>query len=488
MTPRAGAMFFLLTAGAFSSTIPGYLELWRAQPYTHGYLVALAAVWLVWRERRALQVPGRILPGALWLTAGLSFLWLISTVMSVGTVVLTTVPLVLLAWVAAVFGAQAARSVAPAAVTFLLAVPIWDRLAQPMQAMTVFVNSVVVGLLDIPAVIEGDMVYVEFGSFHIADGCAGLNYLMSGLTVAALHAQLFRMRWRASVAVMGVAALIAIVGNWVRVSSLIGMGYSSGMQSIFVTNSAAHLLYGWGIFALGLFLYFPLAGRAQRWADRRWPNARGEGATIRAEGAEPAAFESPLRRAGLATSAAVAGPLVLLVGGAIAARAPDPVRITPAGSQWVARQALGARPYDWRPMFLGAEQELHELWTDGRDTVLVDRFVYRRQVQGAELVGYFNRIAADTALVAERLLGPVGPRRRLVNEAIVREGEGYVLVWYWYRVGGAETESAARAKVLELWAFARLSMVSELIALSTPCDGDSCAEASGALSAFLADG
>jgi EpsI family protein len=123
--------------------------------------------------------------------------------------------------------------------------------------------------------------------------------------------------------------------------------------------------------------------------------------------------------------------------------------------------------------------------SNGTQSVHLDRLVYRSQEQGAELIGYGSRIATDSALVVERTVGPVGARRRLVNEAIVRDGEGHRLVWYWYRVGGVETSQPFRAKLLEVWAFFSRATQSELIAFSAPCAGASCEGAFQALSGYF---
>jgi EpsI family protein len=226
------------------------------------------------------------------------------------------------------------------------------------------------------------------------------------------------------------------------------------------------------------FAFFPLARRIER---RDAGSGRPDAPT-----ADPRGTETRVPAAAVATLVAVAGPLAYYLGSVVPQREPPSPELT-ASTEWRRETAeTFVRPTGWLPAFGGAVEHLTGTWSDGARLLLTDRLVYRGQSQGAELIGYDNRIAPDTALVAERLMGPVGPRRRLVNEAIVREGDDdYRLVWYWYRVAGVETESAARAKLLELWAFATVSRVSELVAVSTPCDGDSCVQASDALSGFL---
>ena len=455
----------------FLPTLWGFREAWASPTYTHGYVVALATVWMTWRARHELHPDGSGVPSALAVIGLLSFLWLCATIASARSVAQLVLPALLLAWSAAVLGASAARRLAPIAAFALLAVPVWEVLVPPLQAMTTLVSGLMVRAVGVPAVITGNLVEIGAGSFIIADGCAGLSYLLAGLTIGALYAHLFGTGWATGARVMALAAALAIVGNWIRVASIIMIGHLTDMRSPLVE---AHLTFGWAIFFAGLLAFFPLARRVVE---------RGR----RAIAAPTLPARAPLRTsaAAVATLTAVAGPLVFHLGSLLPTREPPPPQLA-ASAAWQARTlGASARPTAWMPAFGGAGEHVTEAWTDGPRTVVVDRLVYRGQAQGSELIGYGNRIAPDTALVGERLMGPVGARRRLVNEAIVREAEGFLLVWYWYRVGGRETESAARAKLLELWAFATLTRVSELITLSAPCDGGDCADASRTLTGFL---
>jgi EpsI family protein len=246
----------------------------------------------------------------------------------------------------------------------------------------------------------------------------------------------------------------------------------------------AHLTLGWAIFAVGLVAFFPAARRIERSERRRRDALQAADGSAQSEPDHPSVTPARTRRISapaLATLTAGLGPLIYY-GGSFAPARQTPRLELAVPSAW--RPVSSGAGAQWTPGFSGAEEHTAQAWSDGERTVAVNRLLYRRQAQGAELIGYGNRIAADSVLVLERVIGPVGERRHYANEAVVRDRDGFRLVWYWYRVGGSETESAARAKLLELWAFVRWSRDSELIALSTPCQGNSCAEASRTLAEF----
>jgi len=465
-------------AAAFLPTLLSFHDVWMEQPYTHGYLVLLAVAWLAWRERKRLVPAAGIWSAPLPAAVAVSLLWLVAHVTSVRALEQAAAVLLLLLWVAVSLGRTTAVRVAPLVGILLLAVPVWEVLTPVLQALTVAATGAVVGLLRIPASIEGNVVHIPSGSFLIEGGCAGLNYFMAALVIGAVYAQAFLRAWPARLGAVGLLAGMAVVGNWLRVSSLIVIGHATEMQSGLMDG---HLTFGWAIFAVALVVFFPFTKRLEAWESRRWPAA--EGARSGAEAAPPATGSDRRRAIALATAAVVSGPLVYFALDLLPPREVPPHAIgSPAA--WVA-DARAARPFAWKPAFPGADRESTAAFTSGGDRVVLDHLVYDSRRHDTELIGFSSRIAPDSAIVVERLFGQIGPDRRLVNEAVVREGDGHVLVWYWYRVGGIETQSAVRAKALELWAFLTRATTSELIAISAPCAPGDCSDAARSLASFL---
>jgi EpsI family protein len=179
-----------------------------------------------------------------------------------------------------------------------------------------------------------------------------------------------------------------------------------------------------------------------------------------------------------------AGPLVYYALAAIPVREVPLHDITANSAGWSRSNLGGDRPFAWRPAFTGASEHVAALWQDGSHRVVVDQLTYREQSQGAELIGFSSRIAPDEDLMARPAMGMLSDGR-IVNIAVVHDESAPVLVWYWYDVGGVETASGLRAKLLEVWAFVRRASVSRLHAVSTTCDADNCREAARALAGFL---
>jgi len=511
---------FAVVLAAYLPTILSFFRVWGGYTYSHGYVVAPLVVWLVWRKRQELFRSSQELPAAYLLLAALTLVWLLAMIMEIQVIHQGTLPAVLLCWGTAVFGPRAGRLLIPIAITFLLAVPFWEIAILPLQALTTAVSGSAVQLAGIDAEILGYQIILPSGVIEVATTCAGLNFFLVGLVLGAIFAHLFLENWRSRLAVVALAALVAMVANWIRVAGLTFIGHFSEMESGLLQE---HGMFGWVIFTLSLIPLAFLARRVEKWdralmaREKAEEGSRGEEAEekfalgkadeseepndgndgIEATNSEsdpaPSPFRNPalLRRGVLATGLAIVGPVIFLGMTSLPrAEVPDPgLAALIQGEEWnVAPEPL-ERPFTWAPAFQGASEHEQTSFTNGQDRVFVDRLIYRDQTQGAELIYYANRIAESDAVMGERLLSPMHPEGRWVNEALVRTPEGPVLVWYWYEVGGVETAFEPWAKTLELLAFVRRSPRAELFAVSAQCSEDGCEEAFQALrSALLPEG
>lgn len=77
----------------------------------------------------------------------------------------------------------------------------------------------------------------------------------------------------------------------------------------------------------------------------------------------------------------------------------------------------------------------------------------------------------------DRIIGPIGPERRFVHEAVIRDRETPRIAWYWYRVAGFDTPFEIKAKLLEILAFFGRHPAAELVVLDAECAPEDCREA-----------
>lgn len=478
----------LVTLAFFGTTLWSFTNTWGSYDYAHGWLVPGLLAWLTWSDRGSFRNPRGGDPLLLIPIMGLSFFWLLSTITHIQLFYQTAFVLLMVCWGLYVFGRRAARTVIISGAVVLLSLPLWDVFIPSLRRLTTLMSGAMVTVLGVPADIKGDLIHLPVGTFEIADGCAGLNYLLSALVIGLVYAQVLVRGTRARLLVVAMAAVISIVGNWIRVAAIVVVGHVSEMQAWLVPN---HVEFGWAIFALGLLLFFFLAGKTEKWVGRGDRKVDVDKADT-SGGAEPISRnpepETWLRRVGAATAVAVIGPVLYF---AVAAT-PSATTTTPgleslaAGNDWRTAAAEETESLEWHPDYRGAQEHQRVVFTDGTDQVYGDRFVYRKQAQNAKLIGWPNRIAPSWEILDEQVVGPVDPSGRLrVRQAVVRTGDGAVLTWYWYRVGGTSTYMPMHAKVLEIPAFLTRQRASELIAVSAPCEVGDCSGAFEALAGFM---
>src|SRR5690606_33172616 len=104
----------------------------------------------------------------------------------------------------------------------IFTVPVWDFLSWNLQVITVEINRLLLGLMDIEFRVEGVFVYlIGVGTFEVAHGCSGLRYLLVGQSLAVIYGELNLQRVRSRVIIFLAGVLLALVANWIRVFVII---------------------------------------------------------------------------------------------------------------------------------------------------------------------------------------------------------------------------------------------------------------------------
>jgi exosortase len=462
----------------FVPTLWSFVGTWNQGIMAHGWMIAGLVCWLIWRHRRDFLLGEGGDPLLLLPLAAISIFWLLATIARIQVFHQLALVLVLAAWGLAVSGRRNLRLVALLAATSVLAVPVWDAFSPLLQRLTTIMSGGMVKLVGIPADIQGDLIRIPAGLFHVADGCAGTGFLVSALAVGALYAHLMTRNWVAQLAVLCVAAGMALVANWIRVAALIVIGHVTEMQSGLIES---HYGFGWVIFTIGLVPFFLLARQIEKRVDRDEPHSGPTEAVDRSQ------YRRVLKRAVLASLVAATGPVLYYAVAAMPSErsgGPDLAALA-VGATWSADEASATRPFSWQPEYQGATRHETPVFTDGTSRVYADRFLFERQTQGAKLIGFPNRLADPDAVMDDRIVGPIDPAgTRFVRQAIIATPEGGVITWYWYRVGRMEAATRAHAKLLEVPAFFMRRRSAEFIALSAACGLDDCASAFNTLAAF----
>ena len=451
---------------------------WSASESLYEYgipVVIMSAVLILMAAARIPAADIRPFWPATIVVAGLSIAWLLANAASVANFQTLVLPFSLLAALVAVLGLKAGRALAPGVLYSMFALPIWDTFKAPLRDLTTVAVEGLLKIGGVPALIEGSLVYIPSGTFRIASGCSGLNFFIVGLAIAALYGHVFYSSWKKRVLLLAIGVGLAILGNWVRVATIIAIGDATEMQSDLVGD---HQNFGWMIFAILQVPFFLIAMRLGR--------------------NEPQGSEAPVdgwvgaRLPKSWAPAAVAALATLAVGPAwakaVESRYADGASVSlslPAAVQ--GHNGPTRSGVTWRPEFIGVSGEKIGQYRSPEGVIWMYVNVYLSQDQGRELIYIHNRIEGEgEAREAETLTYRL-PDGDKIAVRVVDVDEGFQVrrIAYWYEIDGRRYVSQTRAKIAQALAVLMGRPEAGVVAFSAVCDFD-CTAADDRIVEFIA--
>jgi exosortase len=464
-----------ITLGACWPTTRALWGVWT-DPFgaPHGPLVGILSVWLLLRDRAALEAAQ--LGHSIWAAVALLPCSIAILIFGNGNLVgleLLAVPVLLFLAIAAALGHRIAQIAGFPLAYLYFAMPGWGLLSVPLQRLTVDAIAVLAPLIGIPVSVSGNIVaFPGGGAFEIAEACSGSGFLSIGLAVAAFLGAIESASWRRRVFLVIAMALVAIIANWIRVLIIVDAGYTTNMRHILVTRG--HLLFGWALFAVVMFASIWVLARPARPVEHA--TARAPQVTTTSGGWLLAYF--------CAVAALIAAPVFY---GSMALRRDSRVvsveiRLPTARAPW--HGPLPGLDDARRPEFVDSHSEWHVAYEDpaGR-TVRLVALAYPEQRHGDDLLN------GEDALIQKMGLSPVEARIVRVSDSQYREvrvsdGTGReALTWSVYDIGGRAFVWPLYSK---LWYGLRSlsdTPYSVLFAFQAEC-APSCDAARAALSSF----
>ncbi len=420
--------------------------------YSHGFIALAFSLYIAWQQRRKLRPAGTLNWLALGALLGLSLVWWLGSTANVLKVEQLAVFLVLIMSLVLMFGWSILRILKYPFIIVLLVIPVWDFIQEPLQSLSAWVTLQILQGAGIPVLVQGFEFTVPGGRFVVEEACSGLGFLLTAVMLAVFYGYLNHLDRKSQVVLVTISILIALVANWIRITSIMLIGNRYGMDHMIVTD---HLMFGWIVFAIALIPFF-------------WISYRFFPQQVRVETTVTRGIDSvPVRIVGFAVVAIAILPVTgfLLAGagnGSLDLSLPD----TPAEFIVQDRRAAGV---EWQPVFTGASQTTMAAYRyHGRpfDALLVS---YREQAQGRELINVNNRLYSEQWRSLEEDTLELGSADRTVRrlELVSTRGEKRTLI-YWYIINGVPASDSFRAKFLELKGAFRPDRSAILVALSFP--------------------
>ena len=356
-------------------------------------------------------------------TVAVVLCWAIFELVNIDTLTYLILPAGIGALSWAFLGFRATLNFIPYLLLLSLSLPFWGDFIGPLVSLASIVVGKLVSLIGMTAFIEGNSITLPYGRLVIADGCSGIRYFAISILLAATISILNDYRWRGWGVSLAVAVALGLISNWVRITGLVIVGYTTEMQSGLMTS---HELYGWIIYALlclpALF-FAPVQNRGH------------------------SHFQTAAR---INPKGVVALALGILVG---------PALVWLAQGNYQARPMLELASVETRPSLTGTlplPLALPDTLSQARlrvenSPVQVSLAQYQRSSSDEKLVPYL-REPIDRELwrnnpniqIDQNLEGrPLRVYRNVINQR-------QVVISQWYRIGPFETESYSIAKLLQI--------------------------------------
>lgn len=456
---------------SFDWLIPIWLD--QTSHYSHGFIVIALVGYRLWADRRFIKGEGLNLSSLILISSATlcaSVAWLFGEL--AGIRVPGVFAALTLLWLA--LSVPAGRGgfwrLSPYFALLFTIIPFWSRILNPpLQNIASTVVNTVLKLFNLTIFVDGNTIFMPEIVFEIVGGCSGLGYVLVAFTLAvylALDARLSLLRAGVLVTVL---VSLAIISNWLRITSIMLVGYFEGPTHPLVYD---HVWFGWVVFAIVFIpVLWSLSKRLTNTSlasPKREANTRGQGAIL------------------WIISLMLLMPIlnILLTIGSY--RIPEPKWLSPVTISKV------QEPWDpefWQPHYPYAAADKMSFFEIESHEVALYQAYYPNQRDGIEPVDSTNNLGGTRWLPTSQASTVIkSPNAFGVSATIFSSstGTGNMLVWHWYRIGRTHASTNVEAKVMQVFQKLLLRPDAMLSALAVRCVDADCNEADKTLSEFLA--
>jgi exosortase A len=436
------ALLGVVAAFLHWDALAGAARTWTGSAtYGYGMLVPAVVAVVLWRERAALgRMTPRPWPWGLTLVGAAAVLATVGQVVSALVVEQLALVAILQAAALTILGPVVVRRIAFPLLYLYLAVPIGDGLIGPLQEVTARFAVGLLEVLSVPVRLDGLLIRIPGATFHVAEACAGLRFLLAAVALGVLLAYLFFHSWWQRLLFVAASIAVAIVGNGLRAAGLVLIAHWNDLQ---VAVGVDHLTYGYAFTALLLACLVALAAIS---GTPRRP-----------------AVAAPANAAGPAVAGGCRSRILIITAAVLVTMALPALATRPAAAQCQVGRAIPSPRIDapwravggtstWRPAAANPDAEIWRGYRSGDRVVELYVGFYCAQREGAEAVSQAHRLSGAQSWV---VLSHGGDRLDEGAETIsakrfeVRAGAQRRLVYVWYWVGDRFTADPLVAKLLQ---------------------------------------
>jgi exosortase len=249
----------LLVAIYFRIAIKLVGDWYNIPDYSHGFLVPLFAGFLVWDNRNAIRATP-VRPS--WAGIGLIVFALVVLILGVYGVELFTSRISFVFLLAGLiwtfFGRPMLKRLLFPLFVLVLAIPfpaiVFNQITFPLQLLASRLASMVLPLLGVPVLQDGNVIELPVMKLEVAEACSGIRSLMSLFTLAVFYGYFLEKTTTRRVILALASIPIAVAAN---VARIVGTGLFVQYWDPVKALGFFHEFSGWVMFVISLgCLYF----------------------------------------------------------------------------------------------------------------------------------------------------------------------------------------------------------------------------------------
>jgi len=231
---------------------------WQDPNFSHGFFVPLFATFVLWQNRFRLARLSAI-PSSWGLLIVVGALFVLILGVTGAELFLSRVSFLLLVAGLVVFflGWNYFRAVFFAWAFLILMIPIpaiiFNQITFPLQLLASKVAAMVLALLGVPVLREGNVINIPAMVLEVAEACSGIRSLLSLTTLAIIYGYLMEPRNSVRVGLALASLPIAVVANSFRI---VGTGLLVQYWDPEKAEGFFHAFSGWLIFVVSLLMLF----------------------------------------------------------------------------------------------------------------------------------------------------------------------------------------------------------------------------------------
>ena len=248
------AIIVLLIAIYFRIAIKLVYDWYTIPDYSHGFLVPLFAMFLVWDNRKAIQATP-IRPS--WAGIGLILFALVVLILGVYGVELFTSRISFVFLLAGLiwtfFGRLMLRRLLFPLFVLVLAIPfpaiVFNQITFPLQLLASRLASMILPVLGVPVLQDGNVIELPVMKLEVAEACSGIRSLMSLFTLAVFYGYFLEKTTGRRVILALASIPIAVAAN---VARIVGTGLCVQYWDPVKALGFFHEFSGWVMFVISL--------------------------------------------------------------------------------------------------------------------------------------------------------------------------------------------------------------------------------------------